>query len=171
MPDERKRRTREHVIADMSRVHVESVFIEAGYSTEAVRSDYGYDLIVTTYDDRGYVEPGQVLLQLKASDTIGKRASTDALVFDMAVKDYHLWRREPNPVFLVLYDPADRRAYWLYVQRYFEEEPGRRPKKGKKQVRVRVPKANVVGQAFAAYARSQKTRILGQASGVIRHAE
>ena len=65
-----KRRTREHVIADMSRVHVEAIAIEAGFSGERVYADYGYDLFVTTYDENGYIEPGRLLFQFKATETI-----------------------------------------------------------------------------------------------------
>lgn len=140
MAEARKRRVRRHVIADMSRVHVEGVVIDAGFTAEVVAHDYGYDLTVKTYDADGYVEEGFVLLQLKATDTINKGASAAAYVFDVDVRDYRLWMSEPYPVFLILFDPASRAAYWLYVQRYFEEDASRRPSSRQKKVRVPVPK-------------------------------
>ena len=52
----------------------------------------------------------------KATETLKK--SGTAYVFDLDIRDYHLWQIEPMPVFLVLFDAARRRAYWLYVQRF-----------------------------------------------------
>ena len=53
---ERKRRTREHVIADLSANHVEKQALLCGFSVERVRHDYGIDLIWFTYDEHGEVE-------------------------------------------------------------------------------------------------------------------
>jgi hypothetical protein len=41
----RKRRTREHVIADLSVNHVERQALLCGFSVERIRVDYGIDLI------------------------------------------------------------------------------------------------------------------------------
>ncbi len=170
MSEQRKRRTREHVIADMSRVHVEMALVRAGFTIELTRYDYGYDLSVSTYDKDGYVEPGEALIQLKATDTIERGARAGAWAFDVKVADYNLWKREPSPVFLVLYDASQSEAYWLYVQQYFAEDSARKPRKGAKQVRVWVPKSNVVDQEFARYLHEQKSRILEQMEGAIDHA-
>jgi hypothetical protein len=35
---------------------------------EHVHQDYGYDMLMTTFDDEGKVEPGQVRIQVKATD-------------------------------------------------------------------------------------------------------
>lgn len=78
-------------------------------------NDYGYDLILYTYDQRGYIEEGSIYLQLKASENL--RASGDKFVFDMDLRDYARWTRELMPVILILFDASKRRAYWLYVQR------------------------------------------------------
>src|SRR5882724_11961293 len=70
--DAPKQRTREHVIASLSVNHIEGIVYEEGYSAERVQNDYGYDLTVTTFDSKGYVEAGAILLQLKATDKISK---------------------------------------------------------------------------------------------------
>jgi len=86
-----KQRTRKHVIASQSLNHVEKFVYDKGYSAERVESDYGYDLIVSTYDNEGYVESGFILLQLKATDNI-KRIEGDTFVsFMISIKDYRLW--------------------------------------------------------------------------------
>ena len=40
-PLPRKRRTREHVIADLSVNHVERIILEAGHAVQRPTSDYG----------------------------------------------------------------------------------------------------------------------------------
>jgi hypothetical protein len=66
----RKRRTRQHVIAAQSVNYVERFIIDAGHTAQRWEADYGYDLVLTTYDEQGYVEPGSVRLQLKAGETL-----------------------------------------------------------------------------------------------------
>jgi hypothetical protein len=49
----RKQRTRQHVIADLSVHYVEAFILEAGHTTQQLECDYGYDLLMFTYDERG----------------------------------------------------------------------------------------------------------------------
>jgi len=62
----RKQRTREHVIADLSVHHVEGFILEEGHTTQRLGSDYGYDLLLWTFDEHGYAEPGSIYFQFKA---------------------------------------------------------------------------------------------------------
>jgi hypothetical protein len=123
-----------------------------------VEKDYGYDLIVSTFDEQGYVEPGLVFLQLKAAQTLAKSAGT--YVFDLDVRDYNLWMLERLPVILVMFDASRRRAYWLYVQEYVRADPSRRPKKGAKTVRVRVPERQAFTRRAVATLRAHKQAVL-----------
>ena len=43
----RKRRTREHVIADQSVNYVERFIIDAGHTAQRMEKDYGYDLLLS----------------------------------------------------------------------------------------------------------------------------
>lgn len=167
-PTPRKRRTREHVIAAQSVNHVERFLIDEGHTAERFASDYGYDLVLYTYDKEGYAEEGSLYLQLKASERL--RASADSIVFDMDMRDYNRWMREPMPVILILFDAAARRAYWLYVQRYFAENPSRKPRPKAKTVRVHVPKRQIVNRAAIRTMRTFKEEVLKQLEGVIDHA-
>jgi hypothetical protein len=133
----RKQRTREHVLADLSVHHVEGFILNAGHTAQRLSSDYGYDLLLLTFDEDGYVESGVVWLQLKAAETW--RPVKSHLVYDIDIRDYNLWIVEEMPVILVLYNASRNRACWLDVQGYFHDEPSRRPKKGAKSVRVRIP--------------------------------
>jgi Domain of unknown function (DUF4365) len=133
----RKQRTRQHVIADLSVHRVEGFILQEGHTPFRLAPDYGYDLVLFTYDEQGYLEPGSVYIQLKAAETL--QAVGLDYVFDLDVRDYNLWLLEEMPVLLILFDASRRRAYWLCVQNYFSEDAARRPKKGAKTVRVRVP--------------------------------
>lgn len=42
----RTRRTREHIIADLSMNHVERLIFRCGYSAERIEHDYGTDLVI-----------------------------------------------------------------------------------------------------------------------------
>jgi len=57
-------------------------------------------------------------------------------VFDLDIRDYHLWMNQKMPVILILFDAARRRAYWLPIEQYFRGEVARQPKRGTKTVRV-----------------------------------
>ena len=128
----RKRRTRQHVIADLSVHHVERFILDEGHIAQRLSTDYSYDLIMRTFDDEGYAEPGVVYFQLKASESL--QAFGSAFLFDVDIRDYNLWIQEEMLVVLILFDASRRRAYWLAVQRYFKEDAARQPQKGAKTI-------------------------------------
>jgi hypothetical protein len=156
----RKRRTREHTIAAQSQNYVERFIVRSGFTCQVVSQDYGYDLLMFTYDSDGYVETGVVFIQLKAK---AKAVVTPrGIAMRMDIRDYQYWVDEPLPVFLIVYDVSGDRGYWLYVQEYFQTDPARRPRPGAKTVRVYVPQQNEVGFSFVQYARSRKANVLRQ---------
>ncbi len=150
----RKRRTREHVIADLSVHHVEGFILEEGHTAQRLDSDYGYDLVLFTYDEQGYIEPDEAYLQLKATEQL--LAVGSAYVFDLDVRDYNLWRLVTAPVILILFEASRKRAFWLYIQGYFQEDERRRPKKGARTVRVRIPKRQRLNRQAIASIRNLK---------------
>jgi hypothetical protein len=163
----RKRRTRQHVIAELSANYVQRYIVRSNFTFQTLGSDYGYDLLMFTFDYQGYAEEGYVGIQLKATDSPARTAG--GIAFDVDVRDYNLWMRESMPVFLVLYDaPADR-AYWLYVQHYLESDLERRPAEGAKTFRVLIPKTNRVGMAFVRYARDCKADVVRQVRGKVKY--
>jgi hypothetical protein len=153
----RKRRTREHVIADLSIHHVERFILEEGHTAQRLGSDYGYDLIAWTFDEEGYAEPGALCFQFKAMEAL--QESGPDYVYDLDVRDYNLWTREEAPVIFILFDATRRRAYWLGVQPYFQADQARHPKKAAKTVRLRVPKRQVVSRRAVARMRDLKRRL------------
>jgi hypothetical protein len=65
-----KTRTREHVIADLAVNYLERRVLWQGFTLDRVQHDYGVDLAMSTYNENGEVESGQVLFQVKASDRV-----------------------------------------------------------------------------------------------------
>jgi hypothetical protein len=155
-PAPKKQRTRQHVIADQSINYVERFIIDEGHTAQRLEKDYGYDLLLFTYDDQGYAEPGVAFLQLKASETLTQSGSD--YVYDLDIRDYNLWMVEGSPVFLVLFDATHRRAYWLHVQPYFRKDASRQPKKGARTVRVNVPRRQAISHRAVAIMRELKRK-------------
>jgi hypothetical protein len=159
----RKQRTRQHVIADQSVNHVERITLDAGHTAQRLTPDYGYDLVLFTYDERGYLEPGSIYVQIKASETLSGVGSD--YVFDLDIRDYNLWMLEEMPVILILFAASRRRAYWLWVQNYFSKDATRQPKQGAKSVRGHVPQRQAVTQRAVAVWRDLKRQALQRAKG------
>jgi hypothetical protein len=115
----RKRRTREHVIADLSVNHVERLVLRCGWTVERTRHDYGTDLFAETYNARGEVENGRIVFQLNATDNLRRSADQSVIPLRLDWRDLLFWLNEPLPVIVVLYDALADRAYWVYIQEYF----------------------------------------------------
>jgi hypothetical protein len=166
----RKRRTREHVIADLSRNHVERFASLAGYATSVPASDYGTDLNVYTFAQDGQVENGYVSIQLKATDAPNYLSDGEHVSFPVERAHLESWLREPSPVILVLYDALREKAYWLYVQRYFEQAEGFELASAGRTVAVRLRVEDVMSVEAIRSFRTFKERVLAQAQGTIHHA-
>jgi hypothetical protein len=160
------RRTAEHKIADLSVNHVERIFLEAGHVPQAILKDYGYDLTVTTHDVRGFAENGLIYLQLKASQRLRSGAGSRGYSFSILRKHYEQWRKEPSPVFLIRYCATSKRAYYLYLQPYFDARPSLF-KRGRKSATIFIPKANLLDESAVRYMRERKRNILKQTEATI----
>jgi hypothetical protein len=117
----RKRRTREHIIADLSVNHVERQALLCGYVVERRHYDYGIDLELLTFNRKGEIDEGHILLQLKASDRLRLRPGQVEFPFRIERKDLVHWLANPSPVILIVYDARNTVAYWLYIQSYFRK--------------------------------------------------
>lgn len=155
----RKRRTREHVIADLAVHHVEGIALELGWSVERILHDYGYDLSVFTYDPEGYAEAGALLMQLKATENLESQANEDFLSWTLDVRDVRLWREEVMPVVLIVYDVVAKGAYWLYIQEAFAE---RDSLENHLYIRCRIPRRQRLTQEILAELRLRKQAILAR---------
>jgi hypothetical protein len=165
----RKRRTREHVIADLSINHVERQALLCGSSVERIQHDYGVDLFVLTYDRHGERENGEILFQVKATDRLRLRAGGQAVTCRVEASDLRSWLSEPMPVILVLYDARKEVGYWLYLQAHFEEQPGFDFRAIGQRVTVAVPRSNVLDRAAMRQFTRFKKAVLAQQRGLVHH--
>ena len=167
----RKRRTREHIIADLSVNHVERHALLCGFTLERFRHDYGIDLALFTYGDDGEVEDESILIQMKASDHL--RLREEASVFSIRIdrRDLVRWLAQMLPVILIVYDARNEVAYWLYVQSYFQKQAGFNLITAGKSITVDIPVANLVdARAIRRFARF-RDRVLAQKNEVIHEEE
>ncbi len=165
----RKKRSREHIIADLSVNYVERYVFLCGYSVERIEYDYGYDLVIFTYNTQGEIENGQIYIQLKATDSLSILADQKTITFTLARSDLELWLFEPMPCILIIYDARDSQAYWLYLQAYFESLEEFDLSKVGESVTIRLSKDNILNrQAIKIFAKF-KNDVLNQLQGVIRH--
>jgi hypothetical protein len=163
----RKRRTREHIIADLSANHVERQALLCGYITERIVHDYGIDLELVTFTKKGEMEVGSIFLQLKASDRLRLRAGQDSFAFRIDRRDVVLWLGQLMPVILIVYDAPKNVAYWLYVQSHFRKRQDFNLFAAGKTITVPMATANVVDRtAIRKFARF-RNRILGQMQEVV----
>jgi hypothetical protein len=163
----RKRRTREHVIADLSVHHVEGHALRCGFVIERVMHDYGIDLELFTFNKKGEIEEGKILLQVKASDGLKVRPNQATFAFRIERSDLVLWLAQPMPVILIVYDAPKDMAYWLYVQSHFRRWKGFNLFTAGQTVTIRVPIGNMVTPATIRRFARFRDRVLEQMRKVI----
>jgi hypothetical protein len=83
----RKRRTREHVIADLSVNHVERHILQCGWTVQRFSPDYGLDLLMNTFNRRGEIENGDVRFQIKATETLKLVSGGNAIAVRLEWRD------------------------------------------------------------------------------------
>jgi len=115
----RKKRTRQHVVADLGVNHVERQVLLCGHTVERVVHDYGYDLFLFTFDESGFTEPGAIGVQVKATE----KAYRDDKLIALRVQRSDLvnWLSERRPVILVTYNLPEDKAYYVDLQDHFEK--------------------------------------------------
>lgn len=163
-------RTREHYLEDISRNYVEQIILRCGHTVDEPRSDYGYDLEMTTYDfggdDRfttGEVENGHIFMQLKATEAV--RLLADGETIPLRIKRRHavLWGSEPMPVYLIVYSVSADAAYWLHMQPYLKAPGFRLPPASHDEITVHVSHNSVLNpesiESFRRYKGSVVARI------------
>lgn len=142
----RKRRTREHVIADLGVNYFERFVLRCGFTVQRILHDYGLDLLVYTFGAHGEAENGGIHAQVKASDNLQVLAEKESVAWRLESADLRHWLNEPLPVILIVYDAVAELAYWLNVQGYFEGKRSQLSRMGR-TVTVHVPLGQVVNEA------------------------
>jgi hypothetical protein len=120
---EHKRRTREHIIEEMSLNFLERKVLERGHQlVPASRREYGWDATMFHFSpETGELENGEIRFQLKATDHLAD--DKPFAICQVATQDLHYWYWEAQrlPFVLVLYDAIRNRAYWLDIRRYIDD--------------------------------------------------
>ena len=165
----KKKRPREHIIADLAVNYVERFVFLCGYSVEKVEYDYGYDLIIFTYDSQGEIENGQIYLQLKARNSLRITKDKSAIAFSIHRSDLELWLLEPMPCMLIVYDAQMEQAYWLYLQAYFEKITDFNLSEMGETMTVYIPTKNILNQEAIRNFAQYRNNVLQQLKGVIHH--
>lgn len=144
--------------------------LTCGFAVERIQHDYGLDMILFTYQRTGEIEDGFVNIQLKASDKIKYDKSGAFLSFSVERAHLSHWLDEPFPVLLVIYDSTRDKAYWVYIQRYFESMQDFSLDNVKKTYSIRVPVDQVISEEAIRKFAEFKQLVLNQIDGVISHA-
>ena len=176
----KKRRTREHILADLGVNHVERFVFQCGFTCERVEHDYGTDLLMFTFDTNGEFENGHVQIQVKATDQPRYHDDTPTIACPVEMAHIWSWAGEPCPVILVRYDAKADQSYWLYVQRELESSNSLdlappdtdRPEDRDEQreyATLRVPLANRLDCKSIIRFRTFRDQVLEQVKGIIRH--
>jgi hypothetical protein len=168
-PTERKLRTREHVLDDLSANYVEKQALLCSFAVERDRYDYGIDVTVKTFNRRGEVENGRIYFQLKATDHLRTLAADGAVSCRVERADLRHWLEEAFPVVLVLYDARADRAYWLHVQNYFANLAGFDLARCGERVRVAIPRAQVLDRKAVRSLTRAKNAAAAAIRGVLTH--
>ena len=120
----RKRRPREHVIADMGVNFLERQVLRRGHQLRRVpEPEYGTDALMLHFSrETGEIENGWVEFQVKATDEprFIDGGMAVAVTVEMAHARYWYWEAA-HPFILVLYDAQKHRAFWIDIQGYLDD--------------------------------------------------
>lgn len=123
-PRRRKRRPREHVIAEMGVNLLERQVLRRGHQLRRVSEpEYGTDAVMLHFSPVSReVENGWVEFQVKATDQPSFVDGGKAVTCVVELAHLHFWYWEvAHPFILVLYDAQKHRAFWTDVQSYVDE--------------------------------------------------
>jgi Domain of unknown function (DUF4365) len=167
----RKRRTREHVIADLGVNYVQRLILSKGHSSEIIMHDYGVDLLMFTYNDDGEIENGHVEIQIKSTDHINILKTPSAVACKIGTAHLKAWQWEPLPVVLIVYDAAGvGRAFWLYIQNYLSDPANLIDADlNRDSITLHIPTENQLDATAIERFRGFRDRVLAQMKGVIGH--
>lgn len=165
----KKVRPRAHIISNQSINYVEREALQSGFSCDKVASDYGIDINLYTYTNKGEIENGCIMIQVKATDN--PKYSKDKHFISVVIERAHLeyWLDEPYPVILIIYDAQLEKAYWLYIQNYFENLESFQLERIGRTYTLRIAIQQLVDQGALQEWATFKKNVLTQAKGVIRH--
>jgi len=138
---QRKRRTREHVIEDLSENHLERKVLLKGHLLRRPERDYGVDVTMFHFGVDGTIENGEVRFQLKATESLKVIKHGTVISFPIKTGDLHYWALEIYPFILVVFDAKSEKAFRLHIQEYVNSHPDQ-VDPGKETVNIHIPLVN-----------------------------
>jgi hypothetical protein len=142
------------------------LIVRCGFTFEADRADYGYDGSIFTFDAQGQIENSYIFVQLKATDNIRMSHDKKYVHFRISKKDVDLWQDEIVPVYLVVFDSIEVRAYWIYLQKYFEQKGIRARKLKTDTITIELDAAQVVDESAVEAWRTDKAAVIARVGQV-----
>ena len=119
----RKRRTREHIVEDLSENYLERLVLNAGHLLRRPRRDYGVDVTMFHFSESGELENGEVRFQLKATDHLTSVLDGQYATVRVKTGDIQYWSMEFYPFILVLYDAKKEAGYWIGIDDILKQSP------------------------------------------------
>ena len=86
---QRKRRTREHVIADLAENHLERKVLLRGHLLRSPVRDYAVDVTMFHFAENGEVENGEIRFQLKSTDNLKTIHGGTTITYPIKTGDLH----------------------------------------------------------------------------------
>ena len=154
----RKRRTRAHVLEDLSENHLERMVLDCGYLLRRPSRDYGVDVTMFHFSDSGELENGEVRFQLKATDSLSLVKEGKFASIQIKTGDIQYWLMEFYPFILVLYDAQKDRAYWLDIKELASSSIDL----DRESVNLRIPISNSLAAASIKRFREESLSIIQQ---------
>lgn len=165
----RKRRTRQHVLAELGANYTERVVLECGFTTLRIEEAEGESLAMFTYTSDGELESGQVFLLPKGTEDVEPFLERGTIRWEVSRAEVEHWLAEPMPCMLVLYDAKTDTAYWSYLQAEFQNKVRSRMDDSEDTVTVRIEKRNMLSRdAVLQFVRYRDT-ILSKVDRMILH--
>ncbi len=155
----KKRRTKDHVLADLSANHVERAVLECGWVFEPFRRDYSIDGHIRTFSLRGEVERGLIYVQIKARHR-ANWSKGGTIAVDVDPRDLRLWLQMEDPVLLVCFDGASARCWFVHVQSTMRASVPIRAR----SVRIHIPRPSVLDRDALLLLRQVKEATYSQAT-------
>ncbi len=153
-------RPRSHILEDISRDTVKTIFHMAGWVTVDLSPDYGEDELVFIYEaGRATGELFFVQLKSVASDRYYSR-SCDSIRYPLRTASLRRWEKLSLPVVLITYLCDSAKCYWLVIQSYLSEKGVNLAEVRSKTTAVHIPLQNVLTSDTLPYLRQAVSELL-----------
>lgn len=156
-PEQRKLRTREHVLADLGVNFVERHALACRFSIERVTQDYGIDALLFTYNTIGEIENGHVEIQVKATEHPNDVDGGDSMAIRIQAADIAYWQFQPMPVILVVYGATREQEFWVHIQELLQSD--NTFKSDQERVTIRLPASQLLTPAAMRHFQSCREQV------------